>query len=69
MAQETGISRENLYKSPPADGNPEFATVFKVVSVLGLRPQITAASEDQSEAQLKSPFLRQLRKHPEIGPH
>ena len=37
VAQETGLGRESLYKSLSADGNPEFATVLKVVRALGLR--------------------------------
>ena len=44
VAQETGLGRESLYKSLSVDGNPEFATVLKVVSALGLRLQATAAS-------------------------
>jgi probable addiction module antidote protein len=37
LAKETGLSREGLYKALSADGNPEFATVMKVISALGLR--------------------------------
>ena len=37
IAQETGLGRESLYKSLLADGNPEFATVLKVMDALGLR--------------------------------
>ena len=44
VAQETGLGRESLYKSLSPDGNPEFATVLKVVRSLGLRLQATAAS-------------------------
>ena len=44
VAQETGLGRESLYKSLSPDGNPEFVTVLKVVSALGLRLQATAAS-------------------------
>ena len=43
VAQETGLGRESLYKSLSAEGNPEFATVLKVVIALGLRLQATAA--------------------------
>ena len=39
VAQETGLGRESLYKSLSANGNPEFATVLKVVHALGLRLQ------------------------------
>ena len=45
VAQETGLGRESLYKSLSADGNPEFATVLKVVSSLGLRLQATTLPE------------------------
>ena len=44
VAQDTGLGRESLYKSLSANGNPEFATVLKVVRSLGLRLQVTAAS-------------------------
>jgi probable addiction module antidote protein len=44
VAHETGLGRESLYKSLSSDGNPEFATVLKVVNALGLRLQATAAS-------------------------
>ncbi len=43
VAQETGLGRESLYKSLSANGNPEFATVLKVVRALGLRLQVAAA--------------------------
>lgn len=37
IARETGLGRESLYKALSADGNPEFATVMKVIKALGLR--------------------------------
>ena len=37
VAQEAGLGRESLYKSLSPSGNPEFATVVKVMRVLGLR--------------------------------
>lgn len=36
LARDTGISREGLYKALSAEGNPEFATVMKVVKALNL---------------------------------
>ena len=42
VADEAGLGRESLYKSLSANGNPEFATVLKVMSALGLRLQATA---------------------------
>jgi len=37
VAREAGLGRESLYKALSADGNPEFATVLKVMRALGLR--------------------------------
>lgn len=37
VAREAGLSRESLYKALSGEGNPEFATVMKVVKALGLR--------------------------------
>ena len=37
LAQDTGLTREGLYKALSADGNPEFTTVMKVIKALGLR--------------------------------
>ena len=36
LAQKTGLSRESLYRSLSAQGNPELATLVKVVDALGL---------------------------------
>ena len=35
IARETGLGRESLYKALSPEGNPEFATVLKVVRALG----------------------------------
>jgi probable addiction module antidote protein len=43
IARETGLGRESLYKTLSTEGNPEFATVLKVVRALGLRLHATAA--------------------------
>lgn len=37
IAEETGLSREALYRALSAEGNPEFATVLKVMKALRLR--------------------------------
>lgn len=37
LARDAGISREGLYKALSASGNPEFATVLKVIKALGLK--------------------------------
>ena len=42
IARKTGLGRESLYKALSPEGNPEFATVLKVVRALGLRLHATA---------------------------
>lgn len=42
LAKDSGLAREGLYKALSADGNPEFATVMKVIKALGLKLHIEA---------------------------
>ncbi|MCU0578350.1 MAG: putative addiction module antidote protein [Desulfobacterota bacterium] len=44
IARETGLGRESLYKALSSEGNPEFATVLKVIRALGLRLHATTAT-------------------------
>jgi probable addiction module antidote protein len=37
VARATGLGRESLYKALSPIGNPEFATILRVVAALGLR--------------------------------
>ena len=37
VAKDAGLGRESLYKALSPAGNPEFATILKVVSALGLQ--------------------------------
>ena len=37
IARRSGLRRESLYKALSPDGNPEFATVLKVVQALGIK--------------------------------
>lgn len=45
IAMEAGLGRESLYKALSPDGNPGFATVLKVMRVLGLRLHASAVTE------------------------
>jgi probable addiction module antidote protein len=40
IAEASGLGRESLYKALSADGNPEFATVLKVIHALGLKLKV-----------------------------
>ncbi len=37
VARDTGLGRESLYKALSPDGNPELATLLKVIAALGLQ--------------------------------
>lgn len=47
VAREAGLGRESLYKSLSSSGNPELATVLKVISALGL--QLHVSTTDNAE--------------------
>jgi probable addiction module antidote protein len=47
IARRTGLSRESLYKSLSATGNPELATVLKVASAIGLQLSAQPAGTSQ----------------------
>jgi probable addiction module antidote protein len=48
VARETGLARESLYRSLDAAGNPEFATVMKVLTSLGISLQVRPAPEKET---------------------
>jgi len=43
IAREAGLGRESLYKALSPTGNPEFATILKVVNALGLQLHVKTA--------------------------
>jgi probable addiction module antidote protein len=43
VAREAGLGRESLYKALSPVGNPEFATILKVVAALGLQLHVSPA--------------------------
>lgn len=45
IARRTGLGRQSLYKALAPGGNPEFATVLKVIRSLGLRLTVTVDPE------------------------
>lgn len=36
LARDTGLTREGLYRALSASGNPEFATMLKIIKALGM---------------------------------
>ncbi len=49
IARETGLSCESLYKALASDGNPEFATVLKVLKALGFYLQMRPIANHQPQ--------------------
>jgi probable addiction module antidote protein len=45
IARDAGLGRESLYKSLSSSGNPELATILKVISALGLQLHVSAADK------------------------
>jgi len=43
IAKAVGVTREGLYKTLGEDGNPEFATVLRIIGALGIRLSAQAA--------------------------
>ena len=46
VARDAGLGRESLYKSLSAAGNPELATVLRVVAALGLQLHASPAAKN-----------------------
>lgn len=44
VARDAGLSRESLYKSLSGEGNPEFATVMKVIRALKIELHASPAA-------------------------
>ena len=44
IARDAGLGRESLYKALSAEGNPEFATIIKVIAALGLQLHASPSS-------------------------
>jgi len=45
IARQCGLGRESLYKSLSKQGNPELATVLKVLKALGIRLRVEAITD------------------------
>ena len=64
VARDTGLGRESLYKSLAPTGNPEFATVLKVLDSLGLQLWVTPREASSLPNDQKSDTPTQERTTP-----
>lgn len=46
LAREVGMSRSALYRALSGEGNPEFATIAKVMHALGMELTVSLSSRD-----------------------
>ncbi len=51
IAKMAGVSRESLYKALSVDGNPEFATIMKVMKAMGLHMTIEPAEKKPEDCE------------------
>lgn len=49
VARDAGLGRESLYKALSRNGNPELATVLRVMAALGLRLHATVAEPSSTQ--------------------
>lgn len=69
IAREAGLARESLYRALGSGGNPEFATVLKVMESVGLRLMVcevkgdgaNSSSTSSNAAKTKKSRLRSIR--------
>ena len=45
LAEKMGISRQGLYKTLSENGNPEFATIQKLITALGLQMSVVVPTK------------------------
>lgn len=50
IARDAGVSRESLYRTLSDEGNPEFATVMKIVRALGMKLAVAPADHNDCHA-------------------
>lgn len=60
IAKKTGLARENLYKALSADGNPEFSTVMKVITALGIKLHAAPAAQVKPRKASRKRSAREL---------
>jgi probable addiction module antidote protein len=51
LARDAGMSRSALYKALSGDGNPEFASIMKILDALGVKlsAKLVAKAEDAAD--------------------
>jgi probable addiction module antidote protein len=67
LAQDTGLAREALYRALSAEGNPELATVLKVLDVFGVKLTPNGPPPEASAAKKRATAKRVVKGGPKRG--
>jgi probable addiction module antidote protein len=69
VARDAGIAREALYRALSPDGNPEFATVVKVLGALRLKFAVQPGGSTASPriAKRSAPKVKRAQRHSEAA--
>jgi probable addiction module antidote protein len=57
VGRKAGLGRESLYKALSPHGNPEFATVLRVLEALGLKLHARPAEQDPRGRRTSSAWM------------
>jgi probable addiction module antidote protein len=55
VARDAGVARESLYRALGKSGNPELATVVRVITAIGLRLDVKPATKPAKKPTTKRP--------------
>jgi probable addiction module antidote protein len=61
VARETGMARESLYRALDKEGNPELATIVRVINAIGLRLDVKPAAKVPKKPSKKARVSRSAR--------
>jgi hypothetical protein len=57
ISRQAGLGRESLYKALSPEGNPEFATILKVIKALGLQLHVVPTEHPGLPGEESNAFL------------
>ncbi len=60
VARDAGVARESLYRALGKSGNPELATVVRVINAIGLRLDVKPAAKATKKRAVKASKPRQV---------
>ena len=62
LARDAGCGRESLYKTLSPGGNPQYATVMKIMKALGVRFNVCSIRQDEARKPAARPRTTRMKK-------